>query len=142
MIVNMLSVRMRSHNKCVIAFCEAHCSFIANGICLFRSNFPRLKTLSYLVSKNISLYLSPGYPEVFLFGKSKFFCNSFWIAFIGSDILAVLSFIIILCIINSVGNTIEDRQSFVLMHCDKFCRGHNLLHLPPKNSKKIGSYHF
>jgi hypothetical protein len=87
---------------------EAHRRFIPNLVCLFRRNLAGLERLPDLVCDDIARNLPPGNAEILFLGEQKFLIDRFRIAGVGGDILAVLGFLPILCIVGPILQTLPD----------------------------------
>ena len=90
MVMNMRPVNVGCHNKGVFSLCPAHCRFITDLVRFFRSNFSRLKGLSYLIGNNVIFLLSACDMLILALRQKKFLIGSFWIAFVGTDIFSII----------------------------------------------------
>ena len=70
MVMNMRPVNVGCHNKGVFSLCPAHCRFITDLVRSFRSNFSRLKGLTYLIGNNV-IFLLPARDMLVLAPSSE-----------------------------------------------------------------------
>ena len=128
-IVDVRAVRMGCDDERVLPVCEAHRRFVSNPVRLFRRNLAGLEGLSDLVRDNISRNLPPGNAEILFLREQKFLIDSFRIAGVGGDILTILGFLPILCIVGPILQTLPDGFSLIHMHYNQPSRRH--LSSPP-----------
>ena len=122
--MDMRPINMCCYDKGVFTFCPAHCCFIPNLICFFRSNLSRLKRLAYLIGNDVVFLLSSCDMLILSFAQEKFFISCFGIAFIRTDKLTIIGFLCILGIVCTICQTLCYRFSLVNMKGNQSCCRH------------------
>ena len=112
-IVDVRAVRMGCDDERVLPVCEAHRRFVSDPVRLFCGNLAGLEGLSDLVRDNVSRNLPPGNAEVLFLREQKFLIDSFRIAGVGGDILTILGFLPILCIVGPILQTLPNGFSLI-----------------------------
>ena len=112
-IVDVRAVRMGCDDERVLPVCEAHRRFVSDPVRLFRGNLAGLEGLPDLVRDNVSRNLPPGNAEILFLREQKFLIDSFRIAGVGGDILTILGFLPILCIVGPILQTLPNGFSLI-----------------------------
>ena len=124
MVVDVLPVRVRCHHKGVLALGKTHGQFVAYFVSLLCSDFSRTKGLPYLISNDIAFLPASVYEIVLPLGKHKFFICCQGATSIAADILPLLRFIQVLCIVGAAFQASRNRLSLVFMQRNQPCCCH------------------
>src|SRR5574344_2791846 len=103
----MCFVDVSGNKKSIFSLGKSHRQFIAHLVCFFRCNLSRLERLSYLISNNIVLLLSPGDVLILTLSKQELFISRFGITFIRADELAIIGLCRILRIVRAISKTLS-----------------------------------
>lgn len=112
----MMLICMRTNNESMVAFGETHGKVIGNLVCQLWRNFPRFEALAYLICYDIVLLSPPGNGLILTLGIEKFCIRNRRIAFIGANIIPILGFAWILCVLNPLGEALRNGFTFIYVH--------------------------
>ena len=113
MVMNVRTINMGSHDKCVFSLGKAHSCLIANLVRLLRRDLSGLKGLSNLICNHIMRLGSSRDMLILPFGKQKFFITGLCITGIRTNIFSIFRLCCILRIISTVSQALRYRLSFI-----------------------------
>ena len=115
MVMNVRTINMGSHDKCVFSLGESHGCLIPDLVRLLRRDFSGLKGLPNLICNHIMSLGSTGDMLILPFRKQKFFITGLCVTGIRADIFSIFRLCCILRIISTVSQTLRYRLSFIDM---------------------------
>ena len=115
MVMNVRTINMGSHDKCVFSLGESHGRLIPNLVRLLRRDFSGLKRLPNLICNHIMRLGSTGDMLILPFRKQKFFITGLCVTGIRADIFSIFRLCCILRIISTVSQALRYRLSFIDM---------------------------
>ena len=136
----MRPVNVSRHDKGVFSLCPAHCRFITDLVRFFRSNFSRLKGLSYLIGNDVIFLLSACDVLVLALRQKELLIGSLGIAFVGTDIFSIICLCSILGLIRAIRQTLRHRFPFVYVKGNQPCRRHFLTILSKNKTARRQPY--
>lgn len=113
--MNVRTINMGSHDKCVFSLGESHGCLIPDLVRLLRRDFSGLKGLPNLICNHIMRLGSTGDMLILPFRKQKFFITGLCVTGIRADIFSIFRLCCILRIISTVSQTLRYRLSFIDM---------------------------
>ena len=129
MVVDVLPVRVRCHDKGVLALGKAHGQFVAHLVSLLCADLTGSEGLPYLISNYIAFLPASVHKVVLPLGKHKLFICRQGAAGIAADILALLGLVRVFDIVRAIFQAGRNGHAFVFVQRNQpcCCQCHHLL---------------